>query len=56
MTLILWLVAIYAAICAGVYFGNRLLMYFPDPTRVAPVGVGLNGAKEIEIAVAEAPH
>jgi len=53
VTLILWLVAIYAAICAGVYFGNRLLMYFPDPTRVAPVGLGLNGVKEIEIAVAD---
>ena len=40
MTLILWLVAIYVAICAGAYFGNRLFMYFPDPTRVAPVEVG----------------
>ena len=29
MTLIPWLVAIYVAICAAVYFGNRLLMYFP---------------------------
>ena len=53
MTLILWLVAIYVAICAGAYFGNRLFMYFPDPTRVAPVEVGLNGVKEIEIVVAD---
>ena len=53
MTLILWLVAAYAAICAAVYFGNRLFMYFPDPTRVEPLEVGLNGVKEIEIAVAD---
>ena len=53
MTLILWLVAVYAAICAAAYFGNRLFMYFPDPTRVAPVAVGLSGVKEIEIAVAD---
>ena len=53
MTLILWLVAAYLAICAAAYFGNRLFMYFPDPTRVAPVEVGLNGVREIEIAVAD---
>ena len=53
MTLILWLVTIYVAICAGAYFGNRSFMYFPDPTRVAPVEVGLRGVKEIEIAVAD---
>ena len=53
VTLILWLVAAYAAICAAAYFGNRLFMYFPDPTRVAPVEVGLNGVREIEIAVAD---
>jgi fermentation-respiration switch protein FrsA (DUF1100 family) len=51
--LILWLVAIYVAICAGAYLGNRLFMYFPDPTRVAPVEVGLNGVEEIEIVVAD---
>ncbi len=53
MTLILWLVAAYVAICAAAYFGNRLFMYFPDPTRVAPVEVGLNGVREIEIAIAD---
>jgi pimeloyl-ACP methyl ester carboxylesterase len=53
VTLILWLVAVYAAICAAAFFGNRLLMYLPDPTRVAPVEVGLDGVKEIEIAVAD---
>jgi len=46
------LVLVYAAVCAGAYFGNRLLMYFPDPTRIAPVEVGLNGVNEIELAVA----
>jgi pimeloyl-ACP methyl ester carboxylesterase len=53
VTLILSLVAAYAAICAAAYFGNRLFMYFPDPTRVEPVEVGLSGVKEIEIAVAD---
>ena len=52
MELIAWLVAVYAAICVAAYFGNRLLMYLPDPTRVAPAAAGLNGVKEIEIAVA----
>ena len=53
VTLILWLVAAYAAICAAAYFGNRSFMYFPDPTRVTPAEVGLNGVREIEIAVAD---
>ena len=35
------------------YFGNRLLMYLPDPTRVAPAEAGLDGVKEIEITVAD---
>jgi hypothetical protein len=53
VTLILWLVSVYAAICATAYFGNRVFMYFPDPTRVAPVEVGLNGVKEVELTVAD---
>ena len=53
MTLIPWLVAIYAAICAVVYFGNRLFMYFPNPTRAAPAEAGLDHVKEIEIAAAD---
>jgi hypothetical protein len=53
VTLILSLVAAYAAICAAAYFGNRLFMYFPDPTRVAPVEAGLNGFREIDIEVAD---
>jgi fermentation-respiration switch protein FrsA (DUF1100 family) len=53
MELIPWLVAVYAVICVAVYFGNRLFMYFPDPTRVAPTEAGLDGVNEIEIAVAD---
>jgi pimeloyl-ACP methyl ester carboxylesterase len=53
MTLIPWLVAVYAAICAVVYFGNRLFIYFPDPTRIAPAEAGLDYVKEIEIAAAD---
>jgi hypothetical protein len=50
--LILWLIVVYATICVAAYFGNRLFMYFPDPTRVAPSQVGLNGVGEIEMPVA----
>ena len=53
MTLIPWLIAVYAAICAVVYFGNRLFMYFPNPTRAAPTEAGLDHVKEIEIAAAD---
>ena len=53
MELIPWLVAVYAVICVAAYFGNRLFMYLPDPTRVAPAEAGLDGVKEIEIAVAD---
>ena len=51
--LIPWLVAAYTVICMGAYFGNRLFMYFPDPTRIAPVEAGLENVEEIEIAVAD---
>jgi hypothetical protein len=53
MSLIPWLVAVYAAICAVVYFGNRLFMYFPDVTRVAPAEASIDHVKEIEIAAAD---
>ena len=53
MELIPWLVAVYAVICVAAYFGNRLYMYFPDPTRVAPADAGLDGVEEVEIAVAD---
>ncbi len=51
MELVAWLVAMYAVICAVAYFGNRLFIYFPDPTRVPPAEAGVDGVKEIEIAV-----
>ena len=53
MELIAWVVAVYAVICVAAYFGNRLYMYFPDPTRAAPAEAGLDGVEEIEIAVAD---
>ena len=52
MDLIPWLVVAYAVVCAVVYFGNRLFVYFPDPTRIAPAEAGLGHVKEIEIAAA----
>ncbi len=42
--------AVYALICIGVYFSNRVLMYFPDPSRVPPAEAGLAGVEEVELA------
>jgi fermentation-respiration switch protein FrsA (DUF1100 family) len=53
MELIAWLVAIYALICAVVYFGNRAFIYFPDPVRVAPAKVGLTAVEEVELVTAD---
>jgi uncharacterized protein len=47
-----WLAAVYALICVAAYRGNRLFMYFPDPTRVPPAAAGLSGVEEIGIAAA----
>ena len=43
------LAALYALICIAVYFGNRVLMYFPDPSRVPPAEAGLDGVEEVEL-------
>jgi fermentation-respiration switch protein FrsA (DUF1100 family) len=53
MEVLAWLIGVYAAICALAYFGNRQLMYFPDPTRIAPAEVGLDEVAEIEISAAD---
>jgi uncharacterized protein len=53
MELIPWLLGIYAVICVAAYFGNRLFMYFPDPTRTSPAESGLRGVEEVEIAGAD---
>jgi hypothetical protein len=50
MGLISSLLVVYAVICVATYFGNRQLMYFPDPGRVPPAEAGLNGVEEVEIA------
>jgi uncharacterized protein len=50
MEFIPWLVTVYALICIAAYFGNRMYMYFPDPTRTSPTEAGLDGVEEIEIA------
>jgi uncharacterized protein len=53
MELIPWLLGIYAVICVAAYFGNRLFMYFPDPTRTSPAEAGLRSVEEVEIAGAD---
>lgn len=53
MDIVTWFVAAYAAICVAAYFGNRTLMYFPDPARVAPAEAGLHGVSEVEIGTGD---
>jgi uncharacterized protein len=53
MEVIAWLVGAYAVMCVAAYLGNRLLMYFPNPTRASPAEVGLNGVEEVEITGAD---
>jgi pimeloyl-ACP methyl ester carboxylesterase len=53
MGLIARLAGAYAVICVAAYLGNRHFMYLPDPTRVSPAEVGLDGVEEIEIPVAD---
>jgi fermentation-respiration switch protein FrsA (DUF1100 family) len=53
LDVMLWLIGGYTAICLAAYFGNRLFMYFPDPTRAAPAEAGLHGVEEVEIAGAD---
>jgi fermentation-respiration switch protein FrsA (DUF1100 family) len=50
METFLWIIAIYVAICVAAYFGNRVFMYFPDPTRFSPAEAGLPGVEEVELA------
>ena len=56
MGLILSLVLVYTVICVAVYFGNRQLMYFPDPARVPPAEIGLDGVEEMQSRLPTAPH
>ena len=51
MAIVVWLIAAYVGICLAAYLGNRLLMYIPDPSRIRPAEVGLDGVREIEITV-----
>ena len=53
MQVVLWLVGIYVAICLLGFTFNRHFMYFPDPARVPPAAVGLQGVEEIEVAAAD---
>lgn len=49
MELLPWLIGVYVFLCAAAYFGNRVFMYHPDPTRVAPAEAGLQQVEEIEL-------
>lgn len=46
MQIVVWLAGLYLAICLLAFLFNRQFMYFPDPTRVAPSEVGLEGVDE----------
>lgn len=49
MELLPWLIGVYVFLCVAAYFGNRVFMYHPDPTRVAPADAGLQQVAEIEL-------
>ncbi len=53
MQMLVWIAGTYIAICVAGYFGNRLFMYFPDPSRYTPAEAGLEGVEELEIAAAD---
>jgi len=50
MNTLLCIIAVYVAICIAAWFGNRVFMYFPDPTRYTPAEAGLSGVEEVELA------
>jgi len=45
--------ALYAALCAFMYFAQRGLMYFPDRSQTPPADAGLPEAKEEKLATAD---
>lgn len=53
MEIVVWLIAGYLAICVAAYLGNRMLMYLPDPARIAPEAAGLAGVEEVELTAAD---
>ncbi len=53
MQVVLWLVGVYLAICILGFLFSRHFMFLPDPTRVPPAMVGLDGVQEVEIKAAD---
>jgi fermentation-respiration switch protein FrsA (DUF1100 family) len=53
MELMPWLIGGYFAICLAAYFGSRMFMYFPDPTRVTPANAGLASMEEVELTATD---
>lgn len=41
--------ALYAVLLGVAYLGQRRLMYFPDPQRILPQTIGLQGVTELEV-------
>jgi pimeloyl-ACP methyl ester carboxylesterase len=42
-------VLLYAAVCVGMYFGQRRLLYFPDSAAMDPTAAGLADAAELRL-------
>lgn len=53
MQILTWLIGVYLLICVAAYFGNRVFMFHPDPTRVTPTEAGIEGVQEIELKTAD---
>ena len=56
MTALKWLLILpltYAGLTALVYFGQRSLMYFPDPARTSPAAAGFAEAREVVLATTD---
>ncbi|MGI9405653.1 MAG: alpha/beta hydrolase [Hyphomicrobiaceae bacterium] len=53
LKLLAFLALLYVAAMLGLFFGQRKLMYVPDPTRVLPETLGLSGVEEKIVKTAD---
>ncbi len=44
---------LYVVVALAIYLGQRRLLYFPDPVRTPPAGLGLAGVEEVVLATSD---